>query len=158
MGALGGTIARGIADQIVDEVLGQRYVEPGKSATVLPLGPDTGESGSPLKTRRFNDTDDFHGINQSPPLDPWGIAVGHGDGTGRQRPEDFRIADSFLANWRTRVAVTYVNEANPAVDLTGSATSGMRAVTVTVTREANGVTDTLAQVRRVFSYVATPGS
>jgi hypothetical protein len=56
------------------------------------------------------------------------------------------------------IVITYVNESNPAVDLTGSATSGMRAATVTVTRIVNGTNDQLAQVRRVFSYVATPGS
>lgn len=156
--ALAATIARGIAEQILDDVLGQRYVAAGESPTVLPFGTEAGEASIPVKTVLFDDTDDFHRIDQSPPLDPWGVALGQGDNAGGLRAEDFRLSASFLANWRTVVALTYVNETNPAVDLTGSATSSMRAATVTVTRTVNGVTDTLAQIRRVFSHVPTPGS
>ena len=156
--ALAATIVRGIADQILDDMLGQRYVAVGESPTVLPFGTETGEASNPVKTVLFDDTDDFHRTTPTPLLDPWGIALGQGNGAGGLRPEDFRVSDSYLANWRTVVVITYVNESNPAVDLTGAATSGMRAATVTVTRTINGTTDTLAQVRRVFSYVAMPGS
>jgi prepilin-type N-terminal cleavage/methylation domain-containing protein len=156
--AVSATIARGIADQIVDEVLGKRYVEPGEAATVLPLGVEAGEGNVPLKTNLFDDSDDYHGIELAPPLDPVGIPLGFGDGNGALRAEDFRIGDTFFSNWRVVVAITYVDEANPSVDLTSTATSGMRAVTVTVYRQGNGTTDQLAQVRRVFSYVALPGA
>ncbi len=155
--ALSATIAHGIAEQILDDVMGQRYVAATDSPTVLPFGIEAGESNNPVKIVLFDDTDDFHGLDQTPPLDPWGVALGQGDSAGGLRPEDFRVSASSFANWRTTVAITYVNETNPAVDLTGSATSGMRAVTVTVKRTVNGVTDTLTKIRRVFSYVPTPG-
>ena len=153
--ALSATIARGIAEQVLDDVMGQRYMAVGESSTVLPLGIETGEASTPVKTALFDDTDDFHGLDQSPPLDRWGISLGQGNGAGGLRPDDFRLSPSYLANWRLTVAIRYVDEANPAADLAGNATGGMRSATVTVTRTVNGVTDTLAQVRRVFSYVPT---
>jgi hypothetical protein len=152
------TIARGIADQILDDLLGQRYVAAGESPSVLPLGMEAGESSNPVRTILLDDTDDFHLVAFDSPLDPYGRPLGQGDGAGGLRPEELRVSESFLANWRVEIVITYVNESNPAVDLTGSATSGMRAATVTVTRIVNGTSDQLAQVRRVFSCVATPGS
>lgn len=153
--ALAATIARGIAEQILDDVMGQRYVAAGESPTVMPLGPEAGETSTPMKTVLFDDTDDFHGLDQSPPLDPWGVVLGQGNGAGGMRPDDFRLSASYLANWRVTVAVRYVSESDPSLDVTGSATTGLRSVTVTVLRTVNGVTDTLATVRRVFSYVPT---
>lgn len=153
--ALAATIARGIAEQILDDVLGQRYMAAGESPTALPFGPEAGEVSTPVKTILFDDADDFHRLDQSPPLDPWGIALGQGNGTGGLRPEDFRLSAAYLANWRVTVAIHYVSESDPAVDLTGTATSGLRSATVTVSRTVNGVTDTLAQMRRVFSHVPT---
>lgn len=151
--AIAETIARGIADQVLDDVAGMRYVESGESETVLPLGSESGEARTPLQMAAFDDIDDFHGINQSPPLDRWGVALGQGDGAGGLRAADFRISDEYLANWQVTVSITYVNETDPAIDLTGSSTSGMRAATVTISKTVDGVRVTLAQVRRVFSYV-----
>jgi prepilin-type N-terminal cleavage/methylation domain-containing protein len=153
--AIATSTARGIAEQILDHIVGLRYTANGESSTVLPLGTEAGESGTPLRTILFDDTDDFHGINQTPLLDPWGSALGQGNAAGGLRPTDFRVADSYFSNWRVAVSITYVDPNNPAIDLTGTATSGMRAATVTVSRTSNGVTETLAQLRRVFSYVPT---
>lgn len=151
--AIAETIARGIAEQVLDDIAGMRYVEVGESETVLPLGTETGETRTPLQTALFDDIDDFHDLDQSPLLDPWGIALGQGNDLGQLRPEDFRITEGYLANWQVAVSIKYVNESNPAINLTGSATSGMRAATVTVSRTVNGARVTLTQLRRVFSYV-----
>ena len=156
--AVSATIARGIAEQILDDLLGRRYVAVGEAATVLPLGPESGETSTPPKTILFDDTDDFDGLQLSPPVDPWGISVGQGNGAGGTRPDDFRVSTSFFANWKVTVAIRYANESNPAMDLTGSSTSGMRSATVTVSRTLNGVTDELAKIRRVFAHVPTIGS
>ena len=156
--AVSATIARGIADQVLDDLLGRRYVAAGEAETVLPLGTELGEASTPPKTILFDDTDDFDRLELSPPVDPWGIGIGQGNGAGGLRPEDFRVSSSHFANWKVSVVIRYVNESNPAVDLTGSATSGMRSATVTVTRTINGVTDELARIRRVFAYVPTIGS
>jgi prepilin-type N-terminal cleavage/methylation domain-containing protein len=151
--AVAATIARGIAEQLLDDLAGQRYVALGKSPTGLPFAKETGETSTPPKTSLFDDLDDYHQLDLAPPLDPWGVPLGQGNGSGGLRPEDFRVSPTFFARWRARVEVTYVNEADPSVNLAGSATSGMRAATVSITRTVNGVTETLAQVRRVFSYV-----
>jgi hypothetical protein len=92
-------------------------------------------------------------VELSPLVDPWGIPYGQGNGAGGLRSASLRVTDGYFTGWRATVSVAYVQEDDPTVELTGGATSGMRAVTVTILRSVGGETDQLAQVRRVFSYV-----
>jgi Tfp pilus assembly protein PilV len=146
------TIARGIAEQVMDEILGQRYHEPNGAARGT-LGPETGESSTPPRTILFDDTDDYAGFTSSPLRDAWGIALGQGNGLGGLRATEFRLPDSYFADWRVNVQVTYVDEDDPTTDLSGFATSVVRAVRVQVTRNWNGTAQDLATIRRVIAYV-----
>jgi type II secretory pathway pseudopilin PulG len=146
------TMARGIAEQVMDEVLGQRYHEPGGSARAT-LGPESGETASPPRTLLFDDADDYAGFASSPPRDTWGIQLGQGNGLGALRAADFRLPDNYLSDWNVQVTVSYVNENDPTKDLSGSATSVVRAVRVRVTRNWNGTAQELASIRRVIAYV-----
>src|SRR5262245_52995751 len=83
--ALAQTIARGVAEQLLDEILGQPYCETGGNPLAYPLGPNAGETSNPLKTSLFDDTDDYNGYTCSPPRDAWGIDLGTENGQGGQR-------------------------------------------------------------------------
>lgn len=151
--AVARTVAGGIARQLLDEVASRRYMELGTSSLALPLGPDSGEKPTPRRSVLFDDIDDYHGLSHAPLRDEFGVLFGEGNGQGGTRPTEFRVPDNYFANWRVDVTVAYVDPSNPAVDLSGNATGEMRAVTVTVARSTQGTWETLAQQRRVFSYV-----
>jgi prepilin-type N-terminal cleavage/methylation domain-containing protein len=156
--ALSRTIARGIAEQMMDDVLGRRYHEPGGGALSYPLGREAGETAVPLKTILFDDTDDYHGYTSSPPRDAWGIELGTGDGQGGQRPEGFRVPAGYFAGWSVEVTMAYADENDPSIDLVSPQTSGLRSVRVRVTRSWDGGDQELAVLRQVFAYVPPVGS
>jgi prepilin-type N-terminal cleavage/methylation domain-containing protein len=151
--ALSQTIARGIAEQLLDEAIGRGYHERGGSATSWPLGPESGETSNPAKSILFDDTDDYAGYSMSPPADPWAIELGHGDGAGSRRPEAFRLRDGYFSGWSVKVTVTYVDENDPQKDLTPPTTSVMRAVRVQVFRNWDGTPREIVSLRRVLAYV-----
>jgi hypothetical protein len=151
--ALSQTIARGIAEQVIDDVLGQPYYEPGGNPFSYPLGAEAGETANPPATFLFDDADDFHEYVSVPPRDPFGIELGSGNGVGGQRAEHLQLPEGYLSNWRVEVAITYVDEVDLSVDLTPPTTSGLRAVRVRVSRTWDGVDRELVMLRQVFSYV-----
>jgi len=59
-----------VAEDLLNEILAMPYEEPGGGAA---FGIEVGESLN-LRTS-FDDTDDYHGINESPPIDRDGNAV-----------------------------------------------------------------------------------
>lgn len=146
-------VARGLAEQMLDDLLGQPYCEPGTSPTTWPLGPESGESSLVPKTILFDDSDDYHLYRSSPPRDRWGIEAGQGDGQGGRRRESFRLPDEYFAGWQVELQVTYANENNPSLDLPASQTSGLRAARVRISRTVNQSVEELILLRRVFAYV-----
>lgn len=156
--ALETTVAQGLAESVMADILTRSFAEPGVAVGSTTLGPDAGETSTPVQTRLFDDVDDFHGLRQTPPVDAWGIAVGKGTGSGGTRPTDFQVATDYFAGWSLAVSVKYADESNPAVDLTGNGTSGIKGVTVTLSRTSAGTTKIMAQIRRVVAYVPSSGS
>src|SRR3989304_2493187 len=75
------TIAEGMAQQLMDEIVGFRYCEPGVDPYQYPLGPGPGESSR----LTFDDIDDYNGLRIQPPKDFYGVALGTDNGTGGQR-------------------------------------------------------------------------
>lgn len=147
------TIADGMARQLVDEVLGKRYMATHTSPYQTPLG-HSGWEGQGNGRERFNDTDDFHGFNRSGPEDIWGNNLGQGDGAGGLRHPAMQVPTRFFANWRQRIEVYYVDPDDLSKRLSGNETSNYRAVEVTIDRRtADGAFLTLANSRRVFAYV-----
>jgi type II secretory pathway pseudopilin PulG len=151
--AMARSIARGIAEQLIDDAAGVGYHEPGSPPLSYPLGRDAGETANPLQTALFDDTDDFHGYHSSPPRDRFGMPLGQGNHQGGLRPENFRMPDGYFANWQVEVSVAFADEDSPAQDLAPPATSGLKAVRVRVTRQWNGSVQELIMLRQVFAYV-----
>lgn len=79
--ALARTVALGMAEQLMDEVVGQRYHEAGASAYDTTLQPGSAEK---LRGNRslYDDIDDYNGYRCQPPTDRWGSLLGQGDGAG----------------------------------------------------------------------------
>ncbi|MBC8356512.1 MAG: prepilin-type N-terminal cleavage/methylation domain-containing protein [Planctomycetes bacterium] len=147
-------LARGIANQIIDEVMGRRYGAAGASPYQYPLTAAPGEITSPQQRIVFDDTDDFNKYTSRPLRDPWAIELGQGDGAGGSRHPDFQLRDNYFDNWTVAVNVRYADPSDLSKDLTGTNTSGFRAVEVIVGRfDDNGSRRQLTTVRRVYGYV-----
>ncbi|MEX0613376.1 MAG: type II secretion system protein [Pirellulales bacterium] len=83
-------VALGLADELMSEILQTAYHDPSQTPV---FGRESGEPAGPRSA--FDDVDDYDGWNQSPPQ--------YQDGTNM--PD--------RADWRHRVAVTYVVPGNP---------------------------------------------
>jgi type II secretory pathway pseudopilin PulG len=151
------TIAAGMAQQLVDEVLGQKYMESAATGPLqYPFAANAYESAGSGR-ERYNDTDDYHGFRAQPPKDAYGIELGRGNGAGATRNVNFQLPSGKFARWRQEIDVYYVSASDPSVKLTGSQTSYYRCLEVRISRqEATNVYRTLATVKRVYAYVPPP--
>ena len=147
-------LARGIATQIIDEVMGRRYSAAGASPFQYPLTAAAYEISSPQKRILFDDSGDFNNYVSRPLRDPWAIELGQGDGAGGSRHVNFQLRDDYFDNWSVAIRVYYANPADLSRNLTGSNTSGYRAVEVSVGKyDDDGTARRLATIRRVYGYV-----
>lgn len=150
------TVAAGLAQQAIDEVLGNRYAAPGSGAHQTGLGPNSWEAAGEGR-ERFNDTDDYNGFVANPPVDIWGDTLGQGDGTGSLRHPSFRVNIERFGRWRREIDVFYVDETDQSVRLPSGSTSDFRAVEVRVILESSDGTEReMYRLRRVYSYVNVP--
>jgi len=149
-------IAAGLAQQLLDEVCGMRYMEGGGSAyDPQPLGPGSPEVAAGAR-RQFDDIDDYNGVQTTPPTDRWGITLGNDDGRGGTRPTAFQLPTGYFTGWKQYVSVQYVAESNLSAPIT-SGTSSFRLVIVRITSDlSTGGTVELARATRLVSYV--PGN
>jgi len=133
------TIAQGIAQQLIDEVVGCK----------LGAGISTAAGGS---RELLVDVGEFNKYVSQPPSDPCGIALGTDDGEGGLRNAAFQCGSSLLANWRQEIDVYYVSSA----DLTTKVSSGdYIAVEVRVVDNDPKIGPrTLASIRRIVTHVA----
>ena len=147
-------VAGAIANQMIDEVLGRRYGAAGASPYQYPLSAGGHERSSPQKRMLFDDTDDFNNYSSSPLRDPWAIELGQGDGAGGLRHPNFQLRDDYFDDWSVSVRVVYADANDLSKDLSGSNTSGYRALEVSVGKyEDDGSLRQLATTRRVYGYV-----
>jgi hypothetical protein len=147
------TIAAGMAQQLLDEVVGARYMELGLREPNEHLEPDGTEAATGTR-ELFDDIDDYNGVRQQPPTDRWGIALGQDDGEGGGRHPNFRIPSGYLDRWRQEVDVYYVDPADLSMRLTGSQVSDYRAVEVRIVYVDPDRGDrVLSTLRRVVAYV-----
>jgi len=153
--ALERTIALGMAQQLLDEILGMRYCETGVSPTDTSLTPNASETAAGAR-KQFDDIDDYNGVRTSPATDRYGITLGTDDGRGGTRNAPFQVPAGYFSGWKQCVDVQYVSETNFATPLT-SGTSNYRRIRVWITvDQADGRTLTLADISRVVSNV--PGT
>jgi hypothetical protein len=133
------TIAMGMAQQLMDEVVGNRWT-------------GTTTSGR----ANFDDIEDYANYQSTPPADPWNVALGTDDGQGGQRQANFRAPSGLLDRWKQQVLVYPVDAANPSVQLASSSTSECRAVEVRILyADPSGWTKELVRLRRVISHVTS---
>ena len=152
------TIADGIAQQTLNEILSKRYVEAGESGDGTgsgALGPTLWESGG-NGMERFNDIDDYAGYSASPLKGVYGEAPGTGDDQGNQRLANFRFRSDYFQNWRQRVEVYYVDPNNPSAS--SATATAYRAIEVHVEFiDSRGAVHPLASRKRVVAYI-TPST
>jgi type II secretory pathway pseudopilin PulG len=150
------TIADGLAQQAIDEILTKRYV----GAAENPLTTTLAASSSELKsvgTSLFDDVDDYNGYVALPLKGIYGEPLGTGDDNGNLRLDAFRVRGDYFQNWRLRVDVYYVDPNNHLVKSTTP--TNFRAVEVNVERlRTNGGVFPLASRKRVLAYVPPPSS
>jgi hypothetical protein len=150
------TMALGMAQQLMDEVLGNPYLPDSGNPYATPIGPDKSEVGP---TRQlFNDIGDYNGYRCQPPQDFWGVALGSDNGQGGQRDPNFQAPAGLFANWQQQVDIYYVSQSNLTTPLSGSKTSDYRVVEVRIIYidPITGQTNQLASLQRVIAYVAPP--
>ena len=146
-------IALGLAEQLMDEILGQRYCAVGADGRQVGLGPSSWEAQGQCR-ERYNDIDDYHGVARQPPADAWGVALGKDDGMGGTRNAAFQATTTLLTKWRQEVSVYYVDASNPSLKLTGSQTSDYRMIEVRITEQTqSGAYREWVKLRRVVCYV-----
>jgi prepilin-type N-terminal cleavage/methylation domain-containing protein len=146
------TAALGMAQQLMDEVLGNRYMEDGSDPWSTALGPGSGEANGVRSL--FDDIDDFNGWRSQPPKDYRGIPLGQDDGQGGVRNQNFQTPAGQFDRWRQEIDVYYVSETDLNSRLAAGQTSDYRAVDVRIMRDnPPGGSQQLAKVRRVVAYV-----
>ncbi len=152
------TIAQGMARQLIDEVMGQRYHAVGGSPYQYPMSTSSWERAGDGR-ERFNDTDDYHGFVADGAEDVYGKPLGQGEGDGNLRPENLRVRDGYFDAWQQKIEVYYVDPNDLKVRLAAQETSSFRAIEVTISRRTpDGDMRVLANQRRVFSYVPAPAT
>jgi len=147
------TIAGGLAEQLMDEVLGGRYASVGAGGHQTTFEASAYElSGS--HRERYDDVDDYDGLRRLPPADAWGIPLGTDDGEGGLRHANLQVTNRMLDNWRQEVDVYYVDESDLSARLSAGQTSDYRMIEVRIVRvdPARG-NRILAALRRVVAYV-----
>lgn len=149
------TIAEGLADQLLDEIVTRRYMEVGELPTDTTLGTEAGETTAGRS--QFDDTDDYHLLATIPAQGMYGEELGTGDDAGGPRHPDFRIRSDFFDGYRQRARLYYVDPSAPAVPLGSGQTSDYRAVEVAIDFvAADGSEQELAVRRRVYAYIPPP--
>jgi len=149
------TIADGVAQQTMDEILTKRYVGTGDNPLATTLGPIVAEVLNLGGTALFDDADDYAGYLAQPIKGTWGENLGTGDDTGNLRLENFRVRSDYFQNWRVRVDMYYVSGTD---HLQTSATpTNFRAIEVHVEQvRPNGAIFPLASRKRVIAYIPPP--
>lgn len=155
-------IAQGICEQVLDEIMSKRYMEPGAAHDQNTLSTDSGETSRQI----WDDTDDFNGYSVQPIQGTYGQTLGTGDNAGGTRHANFRVDSGFFSKWRLRVDSYYVSATdlslrldNPPVAAGGvlATTSGYKFAEVTVEyQDPDGTYRTLAKGRRVYAYIPPP--
>jgi type II secretory pathway pseudopilin PulG len=150
------TIADGLAQQLLDEILTKRYSGPGESALATTLGPLTNESLSAGRSM-YDDVDDYAGYVAQPPKGTFGEELGTGDDSGNARLANFRVRGEFFQNWQVRTLVFYVSANDHTI--TSATPTNFRAIEVHIEQIApDGRVTPLATRKRVVTYLPPPTS
>jgi len=146
-------LAIGMAQQLMDEVLGARYHAVGSDGYETSMSASSWEKSGEGR-ERYNDIDDFNGLRFEPPMEVYGTAVGTGDDTGDLRHPSFRVGQDYFQNWRQEIDVFYVDPDDFSRNLSTGSVSDYRAVEIRIVREdPDSDPRVLAELRQVVSYI-----
>lgn len=148
-------LAQGMARQLMDEVLGTRYMALGATPYQLPFTPSSWELQTGTR-ERYDDIDDYDAWETQPPVDEYNVPLGTEDGRGGERPEAFRAPAGCFERWRQEVSVSYANPNDLSQSLSGTPTQSWnhRAVEVRIIyQDPDRGPIELAKLRRIVSYV-----
>jgi len=146
-------IAQGMARQLMDEVLGTRYMALGATPYQTAFSPSSWEL-IPGTRERFDDVDDYDASLEQPPVDEYGILLGTENGLGGQRNQAFWAPVDYLERWQQQISISYANPADLSQSLSGTQTSDYRAVEVRIVyNDPQRGPIELARIRRIVSYV-----
>jgi type II secretory pathway pseudopilin PulG len=150
--ALNKTIAMGMARQLLDEVVGTKYLGTGDTPYAAVLGPSASQAATGTRAG-FTDNADFNGFRSSgAPVDTWGVALGQDDGAGALRTLNFRADTQRFARWRQEIDVYYVSDTNLAV--ASASPTDYRAIEVRIVcLDPRRGSQLLAKLRRIVAYV-----
>ena len=150
------TVAAGMAQQLMDEIVGNKYCAYPDNPYETQLGRSPWEAAGTGR-ERYNDIDDYNGLRIQPPSDLWGVRLGIDDGQGGVRHLAFQAPTAVLDRWRQEVDVYYVNENNPSQRLASGQVSNARAVEVRIMEnDPQRGWRQLARLRRIVAYVPPP--
>ena len=146
-------IAQGMARQLMDEVLGTRYMALGATPYQTVFSPSSWEQETGTR-ERFDDVDDYDDWITRPPVDEYNVPLGTEDGEGGQRPVSLRIPANYFDRWEQKILVKYANKDDFTQSLSGTQTSDFRAVEVRILyKDPDRGPILLAKIRRIVSYV-----
>ena len=146
-------LAIGMAQQLMDEIIGGRYHAVGSDGYEYPMSASSWEK-SGAGRERYNDIDDYNGLRSSPPLEVYGTRIGMGDDAGNLRHPNFRVVHDYFKYWRQEINVFYANPDDLSQNLSAGIPSDYRAVEVRIVRDdPDSNPRVLAQLRQVVSYV-----
>ena len=145
-----GVIAQGMAQQLMDEIVGLCYCELGVNPYQYPLGTGAGETTRLM----YDDVDDYNGLRSQPPKDFYSVNLGTDNGMGGQRNSLFQAPSGFFNNWKQEVDVYYVSAADLQTKLAAGQTSDYRMVEVRIIYNdpAQGARE-IVKLKRVVPYV-----
>ncbi len=103
-----------LAQELMSEIIIAEYIEPDEASV---FGPEASETGG--NRSLFDDVDDYHNWDASPPQDTDGTVI----------PD--------RAGWRRTVTVEYLDASDLTMTVGGD--QGVKRITVTVTRSGNTV-------------------
>jgi type II secretory pathway pseudopilin PulG len=149
------TIADGIAQQVLHEILTKRYAP----ANGTPLDPLTGAASQATGsgTSLFTAVSDYAGYSAQPLKGIYGETLGTGDDSGNLRLQNFRVRSDFFQNWKLRVDEYYVTPTDHTVK--SSSATYFRAIEVHVDYiQSSGAALPLASRKRVVTYLPPPTS
>ncbi len=147
-------LAVGMAQQLMDEIIGNRYHDERTSdGYQYPMAASWDENQGQGR-ERYNDIDDYNGLRFSPPVEVYGTEIGMGDGSGDLRHPNFRVAQDYFLNWRQEIDVSYVRPDDFTQAMPSGSRSDYRAVEVRIVRDdPDSDPRVLAELRQVVSYV-----
>ena len=149
-------MANGIAQTMLDEITGMRYMELGGSPYDSGLAAGSDEQSGTGRSI-YDDLDDYSTITNQPPKDRNGQTLGNENGDTTARDPNFRVSASTMARWSVQTECFYVNEGAFLTPLANTAGTNYRTIRVTVKFvPQTGSAITLSQLTRTFAYIPEP--